>query len=143
MTLVKYRKRPSMTSTFFDDVFARDSFFRDFLNGENVATPSANVKETDKAFEIELAAPGFDKNDLNIELNDRVMTLSAAKEAKGEDEEENYTFREFSYKTFRRSFNLPEGIDVENINAQYENGILHVTLPKTDLEKGVRRISVK
>lgn len=143
MTLVKYRKRPSLMNTFFDDVIARDSFFKDFLNGESAFTPSANVRETEKSFEIELAAPGFDKKDLNIELNDRVLTLSAAKEEKQENEEENYTFREFSYSTFRRSFNLPEGIDEENIKAKYENGILHVSLPKTDLEKGVRRISVK
>lgn len=143
MTLVKYRKRPSMMNTFFDDVFARDSFFRDFLNGESVMTPSANVRETEKSFEIELAARGFDKKELNIELNNRVLTLSGIKEEKREDTEENYTFREFSYNTFRRSFNLPEGIDEEHIQANYEKGILHVSLPKSDLEKGVRRISVK
>lgn len=143
MALVKYRTRPNLMNTFFDDVLARDSFFKDFMNGEHGSTPSANVKETESDFRIELAAPGFDKKDINIELNDKTLTLSAVREDKHENTEEKYTFKEFSYNTFRRSFTLPEGIDEDNIKAKYENGILHVVLPKSDLQKGTRRISIK
>ena len=109
----------------------------DWLGGTqsfNVTIPAVNVKETDTTFVLELAAPGKTKDDFNIEIDRNVLTISS--EFKTENEEKDndgrYTLKEFSYSSFRRSFTLPETVNAESVNASYENGVLHVTLPKKE-----------
>ena len=136
-------RRQRLFNAFFDDAFARDLFINDQMSGAINTTPSANIKESEQSFEIELAAPGFDKKDFALELNDRVLTLSAARKLDNEEETERYTIREFSYKHFRRNFQLPENINVEGINARYEQGLLHVSIPKKEAKKAVKTITVK
>jgi HSP20 family protein len=121
----------------------------DWLGGMqnfNVNVPAVNIKETDTNFGIELAAPGKTKEDFNIEIDHNVLTISS--EEKNEKEEKNtegkYTRREFSYSSFRRAFTLPESVNADSINATYENGVLHVTLPKREeaLPKPKRLIEI-
>jgi HSP20 family protein len=121
----------------------------DWLGGMqnfNVNVPAVNIKETDTNFGIELAAPGKTKEDFNIEIDHNVLTISS--EEKTEKEEKNtegkYTRREFSYSSFRRAFTLPESVNADSINATYENGVLHVTLPKREeaLPKPKRLIEI-
>jgi HSP20 family protein len=128
MTLVKFRNPRMM---FFDQMFGNENF-----SATNTTLPSVNIKEDHDQFSVELAAPGFSKSDFNIELNNNVLTISSDKKIENETKEgENFSRKEFSYQSFSRSFSLPNTIDEEQIKAQYENGILILTLPKKDEAK--------
>ncbi len=104
--------------------------------------PSANVREKEDAFSIELAVPGLSKNDFNIDLDKNLLTISAGIEKK--DEDNNYNRMEFDYSNFCRSFSLPETINTDNIKAVYKNGILKVNLPKKEeaIPKPARTIEI-
>lgn len=118
----------------FDDVFGRDFFHSSFENSQEQNTlPAVNVHETEKAFEFEMAAPGLDKKDFKVELQDHTLVISSKKEQQAEEKNEKgrTTRREFSYRFFSRSFSLPAGqVDAQQISARYNNGILYVTVPK-------------
>jgi HSP20 family protein len=143
MTLVKTNNRfafPSLIEEFFKP---------DWMSGMermNLNVPAVNIKETDSSYVVELAAPGKKKEDFNIELEDNVLTISS--EARSEKEEKDnqgkYTRREFSYSSFKRAFTLPETVNDHEINAGYENGVLHITLPKIEeaLPKPKRMIEI-
>lgn len=111
----------------------------------NTTVPSVNVKESADSFEVELAAPGLDKKDFNIELNNDMMTISSEKKYENETKEgEQFARREFSYQSFSRSFSLPNTADAEKIKARYENGILRVLIPKKEeaRPKPAKQISI-
>lgn len=100
----------------------------------STTVPSVNIRETDKAYEVEVAAPGLEKNNFKVELDNDMLMISAQKETKNEekDKEGNYTRREFSYESFQRSFQLPEDmVEKDKISAAYKDGILHITVPKS------------
>ena len=129
----------------FDRLFNNDMFNRDFSE-TNTTLPSVNIKETEDKFGVEVAVPGFDKSDFNIELNNNELTISSEKKEENEQKEgERYTRREFSYQAFRRSFTLPNIVDGDKISAQYNDGVLHVDIPKREeaKPKPVRQIDVK
>ena len=133
MSLVKRIDRQPFT---LDEFFNTDWFGgTSSVNRIGLNTPAVNVQETEDAFHIELAAPGLTKEDFNIELDND--TLSISSEIKDESNEENdqYTRREFSYQTFRRSFNLPDTINSAEVNATYENGVLKINLAKKEEAK--------
>lgn len=92
--------------------------------------PAVNIKENEKDFELELAAPGRKKENFNVEVDHDILTVSYESKDEETIEEENYTRREFTHSAFKRSFTLPETIDSEHINAKYEDGVLKFTLPK-------------
>ena len=114
------------------------SLIDDFINNDwNVKVPSlssrmpaANIKELDSQFEIELAIPGKEKDDFEIDLDDGILSISSTQDDKKLDEKENFTRREFSYNSFRRSFSLPDSVDHTKIDANYKDGVLKVLLPK-------------
>jgi len=118
----------------FENFFNRDM---DFLgNGRNALRhPSVNVVETEKDFLMEVAAPGMNKSDFNLSLDDNLLTISAERKEETEKTEKNYTRREFSFSSFKRSFHLPENINVDKIDATYKDGVLNITLPKMIEEK--------
>lgn len=135
---------PKMVQDFFgaESPFNLDEKF--WFPEKSMEIPSANVIENEGEFKLELSAPGFDKKDFKVEIQDGMLNISAEKEQKSEEKKENYRKKEFSYSSIRRSFTLPENIKDEKIDAKYENGILHVTLPKQALEgsKPKKAISV-
>tara|TARA_B100001564_G_C20504897_1_gene607905 strand:+ start:60 stop:485 length:426 start_codon:yes stop_codon:yes gene_type:complete len=114
------------------------SLIDDFINNDwNVKVPSlsssmpaANIKELDSQFEIELAIPGKEKDDFEIDLDDGILSISSTQDDKKLDEKENFTRREFSYNSFRRSFSIPDSVDHTKIDANYKGGVLKVLLPK-------------
>lgn len=121
------------------------SFFDRFWNNElmdwghsnfsstNTSLPAVNVKETDDDFVIELAAPGMDKNDFKINFKNNVLTISSEKKNENEEKSENYTRKEFSYQSFQRSFTVSDNAVLgDKISAKYNNGILHIKLPKRE-----------
>ncbi|WP_162340019.1 Hsp20/alpha crystallin family protein [Cyclobacterium salsum] len=121
---------PRVFSDFFESENLPDWSKRFYDWEEKYQIPSVNVNENEKEFQLEVAAPGFDKNDFKIDFSKGILTLMAEKEEKKEDEKGEMKRKEFSYAAIKRSFNLPEIIDEEGINAKYENGILHIHLPK-------------
>ncbi|MCU4157172.1 Hsp20/alpha crystallin family protein [Carboxylicivirga sp. A043] len=136
MTLVRFNNRypqsGSLLNHFFGNEFLNDSNF--LKGGQYFNTPKVNIKETDEAFAIEVAAPGFDKKDFNIELDNNILTIEAAKETK--KEEKQYSHYEFNYGSFKRSFTLPKDkLKESKIEAKYENGILNIALPKKEEAK--------
>lgn len=123
------------------------SFFEDAFSGKDYASfvPSVNIAENEKEWKLEVSAPGFSKEDFKINLEKEVLTISAEHKAEVNKDEKNYTRREFSYGSFTRSFRIKDNtVDVEKIAAAYENGILHISLPKMDVapEKTVKEIRV-
>lgn len=128
---------PNLVSDFFDtDLALRPSLF-DFdgglLKGFRNNLPDVNITEDEKNFKFELAAPGLEKKDFKVETDNGVLTISSEKEKESKEERENYFRREFSYRGFMRSFQLPENSLPEKIDAKYENGILRLTLPKKEI----------
>lgn len=132
----------------FDDFFTRDLFdwrTSNFSN-TNSTLPAVNVKETADAFEVEMAAPGMQKEDFKVELDNNVLTISSERKNETEEKEgEKYSRREFSYQSFQRSFTLAkEAVDADNIEARYENGVLRLNIPKREevKQKPARLISI-
>lgn len=135
MTLVKRTNGlfPSVPS-FFDDFFVKDLMgWTNSNNAYGASLPAVNIKVNENEFVVEVAAPGFGKEDFKVEVENDVLTISSEKEAKNENEYEGYTRREFNYGSFKRTFTLPENqVDVEKVKASYNNGILHIILPKRE-----------
>lgn len=94
--------------------------------------PAVNVKETDKSYEINLAAPGLEKSDFKIDLNGNMITISAEKEKTEEEKEDGFTRKEYNFNSFSRSFTLPEDTMADKIDANYVNGELKLMLPKKE-----------
>ncbi|NNF32461.1 MAG: Hsp20/alpha crystallin family protein [Saprospiraceae bacterium] len=101
--------------------------------------PAVNVKEYDNQFIVDVAVPGYDKNDIHINLDQDHLIISS--ERKGE-KDLNFKIREFNYGTFNRKFRLPEDVDVENITASFKDGILSIHIPKAE-EVKPRKIDIK
>lgn len=120
--------------------------FDDFAAGHDMA-PSlvkANIRDLEGRFEIELAAPGFSKEQISVTAEDRTLILSGKHETSAENADQNgrYTRREFSTASFERRFTLPRTVDTENISGSYANGILTVVLPKLAEVKSQRTIEI-
>jgi HSP20 family protein len=148
MSLTKWNNGHSMTN-FFDDFFTRDLLNWGLANNSNTNTtiPAVNIKETADTFEVEMAAPGMMKEDFKVELDGNTLTISSEMQNEKEVKEgERFTRREFSYQSFQRTFTLPRNVvDVEQINARYENGVLHLLIPKREeaKQKPPRMIEIK
>lgn len=137
--LVKKRATlPSLASEIFDkgrlfpSVFDFDGHLFDEIDG-SLVIPDANIIENHKDFKIELAAPGLEKKDFKVEVDNGILTISSEKKEEKKEEHENYWKKEFSYNSFRRSFKLPENSIPDKVDAKYENGVLRVTLPKKEI----------
>lgn len=109
-----------------------DDIFRDFSDS-NDTLPAVNIKEDETSFMVEVAVPGLAKDDININVENNVLTISSEKKAENEETKENYTRKEYSYQSFKRSFNLPKDIvDSDKIEAAHVNGELKITIPKVE-----------
>ncbi|NRD24242.1 Hsp20/alpha crystallin family protein [Winogradskyella litoriviva] len=132
-------------SNWLDDIFNRDlpSVFTSNFN-TGITLPKVNIKETADAFMVEMAVPGLKKSDFQIDLDNQVLSISTETKEEKEQKGENYTRREFGYSSFKRTFNLPESVNDESINASYLDGILSIVLPKKEeaKQKPVRSIKV-
>ena len=132
-------------SNWLDDVFNRDlpSVFKSNFN-TGITLPKVNIKETADAFIVEVAVPGLKKSDFHIEIDNLVLSISTEIREENEQKEENYTLREFGYSSFKRTFNLPESVNDEKINANYKEGILSILLPKKEeaKQKPARSINI-
>jgi HSP20 family protein len=145
MTLIKRSEWPSlMNGNWLSNFFDNDRFF-DSIDLKKLSMPPVNVKETEKGFEVEVAAPGLSKKDFKINVDNGVLTISSEKEEQKEQKEKDYTRREFSYNSFSRSFTMPENANEDDIKANYQDGILKLTVAKkTTLQpKAKKAIEIK
>ena len=128
------RRRNNLPS-FVDEFFGDDLFNRYFNENENVTVPSVNIKEGKEDFSIEVAAPGLEKKDFKVDLNNNVLEISSEKEFKEESNDEKVMRREFRYSSFKRTFTLPDTADTDKIKASYKDDILNISLSKKDEAK--------
>jgi HSP20 family protein len=115
---------------FFNDFFDADRFFSPVFLDISKNVPAVNVKELDTKFELEFSVPGFKKSDFKIEVENGILKVSAEKKEETSEEKKNYTKKEFSYNSISRSFVLPETANENQINAEYKDGILILTVDK-------------
>ncbi len=111
-------------------------------NYETFSIPAINIIENLPNFVVELAAPGLQKEDFTIEVEEDTLKIASKKveEKKEESNDSRFRKREFDYKSFERSFKLPENIQIEEIKANYENGVLRITLPKMEEKKVLKKM---
>src|ERR1700744_1305061 len=140
MTLVKFNNdRKNTLMPGFSDVF--DSIFNDTFFNDRMVTrvPAVNISETENNYHIEMAAPGLKKEDFKMNLERNQLSISVEQSANHEDNQKNYSKREYSYSSFVRSFTLPESADHGQIEASYTDGVLRIDIAKREEAKMVRR----
>ena len=146
MALVKWNPETSFFPTFssvMDDFFAGNGDFPTPMV-KGISIPAVNVTENKKEYKLEVAAPGFKKEDFNLEVKNGYLTISGESKSDEEKKDEQYTRREFRYNSFSRSFALPDNVREQDIQARYNDGILWITLPKATDEPVVSKsISVQ
>jgi HSP20 family protein len=146
MTLAKITPRPSFVSPFnelVNEFFGRD--IAQMIGHDELrrSVPSVNIVERDDRFELHVLAPGYAKEDLKLQVENDVLTISAEKKQEQNTQNERYTRREFMLNSFSRSFRLPELVNSEDLQASYANGVLNVHLPKVAPAKPrVREIGI-
>lgn len=127
----------SLLSEFLD---SKDFFNDNFWNKSFV--PAVNVSETDKSYQVEVAAPGMAKDDFKIKIENGVITISAEKNEEKEESDKNYTRQEYNYSSFTRAFTLPEDVAVDDVKAQYENGVLKLNIARKAVAVKSKQITV-
>lgn len=130
-----------------------DFFENEWVDKTSSTAPAVNVIETDKEYKVEIAAPGLTRDDFKIDINeDNELTVSMEKKVEKNEESEKegkkhtYLRREFSYSSFRQRMILPDNVNVDNIDAKMENGVLTIDIPKKTEEekrKNMRQIDIK
>ena len=148
MTLVRFKNTTANKSfnNFIDDFFpAMPSLFSD---GSNTAGPGqlapVNVKENEQAYLLEVIAPGLEKEDFEINLEQNILTISAEKKTPAEKENEKSIRKEYKFQSFKRSFTVDENIDADSISAKYVNGVLNLNLPKkVEVKEAAKQITIQ
>lgn len=139
-TLMKNRMRSNAFPVLFEDAFFKEFF--EPVSKVSKSVPLVNVKESDKGFTLEIAAPGLKKEDFQIVIENNVLTISSESKSESETTEQDgkYTRKEFSYSSFSRSFTLDEQhTDLENITANYDAGVLSLNIPKKEEPEKVKK----
>lgn len=145
MTLVRRFNQMPDIANIFDDFFGGEFYTNPAVNSRSFV-PAVNVKENENEYIIEVAAPGMNKDDFKVEVNNNVLSISCEREEKKEENEKGYTRREFGYTNFKRSFTIPRHeVDESKIDAVYQNGILQLKLSKREevKPKPARMIEIK
>ncbi len=128
--------------TMFDDYFKpwNEWFDEGGLWGRIMKVPAVNITEDKKEYLVSLAVPGMKKDDFKIDIDGNMLTISSEKEETREETEKKFTRKEYSYSSFSRSFTIPEEINMEKIEARYEDGVLKIALPR---KEEVKKLSPK
>jgi HSP20 family protein len=145
-TLTKTNNQRSMTRPWLRDFLDMENLFDggNWLKPLQRSAPAVNVSENDKNFLVDVVAPRFKKDDFKVSINDDMLTISAEAKNTSTDEDIEYNRREYSYSSFTRSFCLPDNASKDKIDANYLDGILKLTIPKTENSaKPARTIPIK
>lgn len=142
MTLIKYsRPGRNIAGKHFSDIM--DEFFNEAVaNRSSTFTPNINISETEDHFSIEVEIPGMKKDDINLNVENRTLAISGERKQKSEEDGRRFHRVETHYGAFNRSFQLPEHVDEDSIEATYENGVLSVKMDKRE-EKLKKKIAIK
>lgn len=132
MALLMRRGNNPAFSNLLEDFFDERGWMP---SGTSLSMPAVNVSENSDNFKIEVAAPGFNKEDFNINVENDILTISSEKQIEEEKEGETTSRREFSYGAFQRSFTLPKTVDSDKIKANYDSGVLKISIPKKEESK--------
>lgn len=132
--LVKREIHPALGSL-FNDFFNDHVFGRDLWETTSKRVPSANIKELDDRYLIELATPGFKKEDFEISVKNRLLIVKSKNQEIKEESNDKYIHKEYFVRQFSRSFSLSDSVDVDNIKGRYEEGILTLEILKKEKEK--------
>lgn len=119
---------------FVHNVFGNNYIPKSYNEYCSSSRPEVNIYENETEFGVEVAAPGLGKEDFIIKVEQNLLIISSEKKEENENKNENYLSKEFCYSSFSRSFELPESVDQEKIEATHNNGILTVKLPKHEVE---------
>ena len=139
--ITNYDAGRTMLDVLFDD-FGRTMLGKDIMKNEMYRSPAVDVRETEKGYVMEVDLPGYSENDIDISMQDKVLTLSCKKENNEEKKEGGYLIKERNSAEFKRRFNFSDDIDEKAISATFENGVLEVSIPKKAETKPVQ-IEVK
>ncbi len=127
--------------------FGFDHLPQDWFSGftvqdfKSASAPAVNIQETETDFIVSLVAPGFEKENFKLKSTEKLLEVSASIEKTEEKEGVKFTRKEFEVKSFTRSFNLPEGkVNIDDISASYNNGVLNVSIPKRELVKPLEKV---
>ena len=147
MTHVKFNSRPfeGTLNNLVDNLFTElpGLFRQDFNEPATKGFVPVNVKETVNEYRMEIVAPGFEKADFVVNLDKNLLTISAERKTETKDESEKEIRREYSYRSFKRTFTLDEKIDATKIAATYVNGVLQLNLPKkTEVKQAATTITI-
>ena len=140
------KRVPEGNRSLMRDYWNLDNFFdTNWMSRAENNFPAVNISESEKEYHIELMVPGFKKEDLKIKLDDDILTISAeSKMESTENDRKDYTRRDYSYNAFTRSFTLPENVRDDSIDANYADGVLRLTLPKTEMKvKKHKEVNIK
>lgn len=145
MTLVKTKKNGSAIPSLLSDFFDNDKFFKNQLFERNFdqSLPAVNIKESANQYNIEFAAPGFNKNDFKINIEENILTISAEKKQEKKETKDHYTRKEFSFNSFSRSFTLPQTVNTDKVEAKYVDGILKLNINKKEQSKSSPKKEIK
>jgi len=129
MTLVRFNQKPAdkRAQSFFEDFFNLNDDF-----GNSTTAAPVNIRENEKAYTIEVIAPGMDKGDFKVSMDNNLLTITAEKKTEANKEGERLVRREFTYRSFARTFTMDDSIQSDHIQAKYENGVLVIELPKKE-----------
>jgi len=129
---------PTMRTNNWIPAVFNDLFNTEFMPKVNATAPAINVKENDKAYIVELAAPGMKKEDFNVHINDEgnlIIKMEQKEEKKEEEKNTRYLRREFSFSKYEQTLILPDDVEKDQIRAKVEHGVLTVELPKHEEQK--------
>lgn len=137
MSLVK-SPETGATRNWLSRFFDHDSFFNDdFFNRTNM--PAVNVKENEQQYEINMAVPGYKKDQFSVKIDNGILTIQGEVKTDNSEKKDNYTRKEFHFSSFSRSFTLPENADPDKVNAKYEDGLLKLEIAKKVLSNNSKK----
>jgi len=141
MSLVKWidREFSPFSQTLIENFFTDSIDFSNSIS-KGLTIPAINIRENDEDFEFEVAAPGKNKDQFNIEVVNNNLVVSSVKSEEDILEKDNYTKMEYNYNSFKRVFSLPQNVDKTNVKAKYENGILKITIAKQEETNSTNKV---
>ena len=133
MTLVKFNPtHPDSFNSFVENIFGKTMNELFDLTANYGTIPSVNISDNGSVYKVELAAPGLNKENFGIEVNNNVLTIQYKQEEKAEEQNQRFYKREFNFTAFKRAFSLPKNANLEAITASYQNGVLAIEVPKKE-----------
>lgn len=142
MLVSHLKTRPASSIINFDELFDELFAHRPNVSNRNFM-PAVNITESDTSFHLDMAIPGFTKEEVNIKIEKNLLTISGEKKEESADESKKIKRKEFHYRSFSRSFTLSDNIQSDKVEAKYENGVLNVTIPKKEIEKEKSALEIK